>query len=144
MEAFALVEADFQQYYHLNLLEITPLNADGYRTGFLRYARLFSQLPPESRIMRDIDPMKGWSWNDEVQSRILAKIDELIVTYANANRKKGARPIELNPQFQPDYVARAKKDYQKREEHEKAERQQLEKAQLDAFWQARNPDVKML
>ena len=144
MEDFALVEADFQQYYHLNLLNEVPIDSDGKRTGFLRYARLFSNLPAESRIMREYDPMGGWSWNDEVQSRILAKIEAVEVALYNINRKKNAKPIEPSPQFEPDYVKRAKKNHEKREKAEKAERLKVEKAQMDAFWMARNPEVNTI
>ena len=134
MENFALVEADFQQYYNIDL---DLLYSDG-ETGYLRYARLFSQLPPTSRIMRKLVPANSWEWNDEVQSRILAKLDSINTNIYNSNRKKGSKAEKPDPQFQPDYVKEVKDEFL-----EQQKRKEADVDQMREFWKARNPKVKM-
>lgn len=141
MEEFALVEADFQQYYQLNLDEAFDQMLDRPR-GFLRYARLFAGLPPESRIMKKLNPVGSWSWKDETLSRILYELSSIQATLYNTNRKKGAKALKPDEQYQPDYVDEAKKAYQEWKKEQEAQKEDI--AAMDAFWKARNPDVKFL
>lgn len=141
MEEFALVEADFQQYYHLNLEEIFNIMLTK-GVGFLRYNRLFNGLPSESRIMLKMMPAGNWTWRDETFSRILRELSELKAITFNAAPKKSKKTIEADPQFQPDFVKEAKEEYA---EFEKSKRNVEEDAEaMRAFWQSRNPDVKVL
>jgi hypothetical protein len=141
VEDFGLVEADFQQYYHLNLnSQYRTMVAEGI--GFLRYARLFENLPAISRIMVKYNPSGSWSWENEAQSRILMKISEVADTLYNTNRKKGAKPAKPDKQFQPEYVEKAKKDYLKWQKKQQNDKEDSEAMKL--FWQSRNPEVKVV
>lgn len=110
--------------------------------GFLRYNRLFNGLPSESRIMLKMLPAGNWTWRDETLSRILSEISELKAITFNSKRKKGQKAIKPDPQFQPDPVKKAKDEYI---EFEKSKRNNEEDDEaMRAFWQSRNPDVKVL
>lgn len=98
MADFEIIEADFQQYYNLDIASIK----------FQRYARLLINLPMESRFFQKYSPLKDWNWDKEVQSRILQMLEIIFCTIANMHRKKGAKPLRPNEQFQPDYVKKAK------------------------------------
>lgn len=141
MEGQGLVEADFQQYYHLNLESLrTSMQETG--AGFLRYMRLFDNLPAESRIMKKLFPAGSWTWRDETMSRILGELSELKAITFNAKRKKGQKAIKPDPQFQPDHVKDAKQEYIEFQKKQRKDKAQIELAKN--FWQSRNPDVKML
>lgn len=100
MADFEIIEADFQQYY----------NIDVSKLGFQRYARLLINLPEESRFIRKISPFQDWNWDKEIQSQILHTLDIIAVQYANSHRKKGSVAIKIPQQIQPEYVKKAKKD----------------------------------
>lgn len=103
----------------------------------MRYARLFSQLPPESRMMEKLSPLKDWNWDREVQSRIIAKLDIISCQLGNMMKKKGAKPMKPDEQFQPDYVKKGKNKLQK--EHRKQSEVSAEDMEdIKDFWQQRN------
>lgn len=54
----------------------------------------------------------------------------------NVRRGKGKKAEEPIEQFQPDYVKKAKKEY---DEQKKSEVEQSDVDELMAFWKARNP-----
>lgn len=137
VEEFSLVEADFQQYYHLNLLEACPY-ADGRRSGFLRYARLFENLPVESRIFRKLVPAASWTFRDETLSEILRELNTLTTITYNMNRRKTAQSAKVMKKFEPDYVAETRE----RLEEEKKAQQAEEQAELKEFWQQLNPNAQ--
>ena len=137
MEEFSLLEADFQQYYHLNLLEACPY-ADGRRSGFLRYARLFENLPAESRIFRKLVPAASWTWQDETLSQILQELNILRTMTYNMNKRKTAESAEVMKKFEPDYITTARKEIEKSKKRERAE----ERAELEDFWRELNPDAQ--
>lgn len=139
MEDFSLAEADFQQYYQINL-DYYYKEKIKKGTGFYRYSRLFSELPAESRCIKQLSPAESWSWNDEVQSRILRQIESTNALLYNSNKKKGNKAVKVGEQFQPDYVKKAKDDYQEYLEAEK--RREIDK-QTKNFWQERT-GVKMV
>jgi hypothetical protein len=112
------------------------------KVGFLRYARLFENLPATSRIMLKHNPSGSWSWENEAQSRILMKISEVANTLYNTNRKKGTKPAKPDNQFQPDYVEKAKSDYLKWKKKQSNDQEDSDAMKL--FWQSRNPDVKVI
>lgn len=130
MADFDLIEADFQQFYHLDVSEL----------GFQRYARLLLQLPAESRFVRKVSPFKDWSWDKEIQSQILHTMDTIAVMYANSHRKKGAQPLKVPPQTQPDYVEKAKKGAKE----EKRERLKEDQADLAKIFEKHNSNVNKL
>lgn len=93
--------------------------------------------------MSALNPAKDWNWDREVQSRILAKLDELACMFANSHKKKSAKKVEPAEQFQPDYVKKAKEEVEKKKK-EKFKKSEEEMEQIRNFWQARNRKVKML
>ena len=137
VEEFSLVEADFQQYYHLNLLEACPY-ADGRRSGFLRYARLFENLPVESRIFRKLLPAASWTWHDETLSEILRELNTLTTITYNMNKRKTAPTAKVMKKFEPDYVAETRERLEKEKKAQQAE----EQAELKEFWQQLNPNAQ--
>lgn len=131
---YDLVEADFQQYYGIDIRTMI-------RTDFRRYCRLLGQLPMESRFVEYKSPVKDWSWDREVQSRILAKIDQIRIDFLNANRGKGKPPLKADKQFQPDYVAKAKEEYALKQESDKR-MSEAELSVLRGYFRGRNPKVR--
>lgn len=142
MEDFALTEADFQQYYQVNLDHYYQVMVDE-GVGFLRYARLFANLPPESRIMKKLAPAASWRWEDEIQSLMLQELSLVNANLYNANRKKGKKAAKPDDQLLPDHVKEAKQEYQ---EWLKEQKQQtaMTPEEMKEFWGARNPDIKMV
>ena len=137
VEEFSLVEADFQQYYHLDLLEVCSY-ADGRRSGFLRYARLFENLPTESRIFRKLVPAASWTWRDETLSQILQELNILRTMTYNMNKRKTAERAKAMKKFEPDYIITAREEIEKSKKREQAE----ERAELEDFWRELNPDAQ--
>ena len=133
MEEYALIEADFQQYYTLDLSERA-------RWGFQRYARLFINLPVESRTIRHYSPAVAWTWQDEVQSRILHEISALIAVTINMNRKPGSPPIKPDKQFQPEAVEEAKKVYDK-ERRASSQYTEEDMKAIREFWERKNKNT---
>jgi len=125
---FEIIEADFQQFYTLDVTTI----------GFRRYARLLVNLPPESRFVQKCSPFKDWSWDKEVQTQILHAIDMFSAMYANAHRKKGSQPIKAPEVVQPDYVIEAKK----KAKEAKREQNGVEQKELAELFNKRNNKVK--
>ena len=130
MADFEIIEADFQQYYGLDVSLL----------GFRRYARLLLQLPPESRMVQKYSPFKDWNWDREVQSQILHAIDTFAAMFANANRKKGAKPIKAQEQPQPDYVKKAKKEVKEGKKEDNKSTQE----ELAEFFSKKNNQVKSI
>lgn len=130
MADFEIVEADFQQFYNLDISQL----------GFRRYARLLINLPMESRFMQKQSPFKDWNWDKEMQSQILHALDMLAAMYANSHRKKGAKPIKPPELVQPDYVIKAKKQAK---EDKKVDNQEDQKDLADIF-EKRNNKVKRI
>ena len=98
MADFEILEADFQQYYNLDISLL----------GFRRFARLLLNLPLGSRFAQKYIPSKDWDWDKEVQSRILLQLDTISCQLSNMFRKKGTKPRKPSEQFQPNYVKDAK------------------------------------
>ena len=130
MADFEIIEADFQQYYNLNVSQL----------GFRRYARLLANLPLESRFVQKYSPFKDWNWDKEVQVQILHAIDVFATMYANSHRKKGSSVIKPPELIQPEYVALAKKQANK---DKKAMNQDSQK-NLSEIFEKRNNKVKKL
>ena len=130
MAEFEIVEADFQQYYNLDVSTLK----------FQRFARLLANLPPESRLIQKYSPFKDWTWDKEMQSQILHTLDTIVTMYANAHRKKGRAPMKNPPQVQPDYVEEAKKNAKK----QKKENLLIDQADLAEIFEKRNNQVKKL
>lgn len=99
-------------------------------------------LPPTSRTILAIYPAADWGWDRETQSRILAKLDYILVTIENAFRdKKKSSPAKPDDQWQPEYVKEAKEEL-RREKHRRLSDEELEN--LKAFWQRRNSKARFL
>ena len=130
MADFEIIEADFQQFYNLDISKI----------GFRRYARLLQQLPIESRMVQKYSPYKDWTWEKEVQSQILRELNIIATNYVNANRKKGTKKIDFQPLFEPAYVTEAKKQAKVKKQEDKQE-QRLE---LEKFFSEHNNNVNKM
>lgn len=137
MEEFSLLEADFQQYYRLNLLEACP-HADGRRSGFLRYARLFKNLPVESRIFRKLVPAASWTWRDETSSQILQELNILRTMTYNMNKRKTAKSARAMKKFEPEYITTAREELEELKKRERTE----EREELEDFWRELNPNAQ--
>lgn len=133
MEDFGVVEADFQQYYRLDLEAICRTG-----TGFLRYARLFNNLPPDSRTYRKWSPGAEWSWGDETQSRILYELSQIKALLYNTNRKKGQKPLEPDKLFQPKHVLEVKEKYAELDKQKRTKDQE----DIESFWKRRNAQIQ--
>ena len=130
MADFEIIEADFQQFYHLDVSNL----------GFQRYARLLVNLPVESRFVCKYSPFKDWNWDREIQSQILHAVDTIATMYANAHKKKGAATIKTPPLPQPDYVEKAKKQAKRA----KREESKLDQIDLAEIFEKRNNKVNKL
>lgn len=131
---FALIEADFQQYYNLDLTEL--LN-----NKFTRYCRLLHHLPFESRFAQKYLPSKDWTWEKETQARILNVLDALYCHVVNMTKSKGQPSRKIADLFQPDYVKAAKEEA----ERQRKEQDTLTSAELSVmkdFWKKRNYKAK--
>ena len=100
MADFEIIEADFQQFYNIDVSTLR----------FQRFARLLINLPLEARFIKKYVPSKDWDFDKETQSRILMMLDVISCQLSNIFKKKSAKPKKPAEQFQPDYVKQAKKD----------------------------------
>lgn len=130
MADYEIIEADFQQYYNIDVATL----------GFCRYARLLVNLPMESRFIQKYSPFKDWDWDKEVQSRILQMLDLISCHLVNMNRKKGTKALKVQEQFQPDYVKDAKKQLKSGKKESNKEAQE----DLAEIFESRNNNVKKL
>ena len=130
MADYEIIEADFQQYYNLDIASLK----------FRRYARLLVNLPIESRFVQKYLPSKDWDWDKEVQSRILQTLDIISCHLANMHRKKGTKAIKPSEQFQPDYVKEAKN----MAKENKRETAKTDQEDLAAIFEARNNNINRL
>ena len=130
MADYEIIEADFQQYYNLDIASLK----------FRRYARLLVNLPIESRFVQKYLPSKDWDWDKEVQSRILQMLDIISCHLVNMHRKKGMKAIKPSEQFQPDYVREAKN----MAKENKRETAKTEQEDLAAIFEARNNNINRL
>ena len=127
------MEADFQQYYGIDL-DAT------IKESFPRLSRLFTQLPGTSRVVTTINPLKDWDWDKETQSLSLNKLDQISVILANMFRGKGKPPAKVAEQWQPDYVKEAKEESRIRLAKTRRVSEE-EMAAIKRFWKARNPEA---
>lgn len=99
-------------------------------------------LPQSSRTILALAPTADWSWDRETQSRILAKLDFILVTIENAFRdKKKGPPAKPEEQWQPKAVKKAKEELQKKRLKPYTDE---EFEQMKAYWKARNSKVKFI
>lgn len=130
MADYEIIEADFQQYYNLDVATL----------GFCRYARLLANLPMGSRFIQKYSPFRDWDWDKEVQSRILQMLDLISCHLVNMNRKKGTKAMKVQEQFQPDYVREAKKQLKS----DKKETNKEVQEDLAKIFESRNKDAKKM
>ena len=130
MADFEIIEADFQQFYNLDVGKLK----------FQRYARLLINLPRESRFIQKYLDFKDWTWEKEVQSQILRAIEAFTAVYVNSNRKKGTKKAKVPDLMEPDYVKQAKKNFEKRKKENLAD----EKEHLRRIFEEKNPEAKYI
>jgi len=136
-EDFALVEADFQQYYHLDVVELASRK-------FTKYARLLENLPPESRFISKYNPLHDWDFGREMQSQTIQILDVISCQLYNMNRGKGKKALQPREQFQPDYVKKAKKELFGKIAEDKREENRELIDQSKAYWEKKNYKAKKL
>ena len=129
MADFEIIEADFQEYYSLNVAEVP----------FRRFVRLLTNLPLSSRFVMKYNPTKDWDFSKETESRILHQLEAISCQLYNLFKKKGAKARKPDEQFQPDYVKKAKEEYQK---SKKPTEDEMDDAK--EFWMRKNKGAKFL
>lgn len=86
------LEADFQQYYGLNVAFVKPARA----------ARLMYQLPKACRLFVAINPAVQWGWREVLANRANHLLDTLIWQNSNEGVKKHKQtpqPSIFTPEF---------------------------------------------
>jgi len=99
------LEADFQQYYNINLADAI-INDD-----FSRLARLAIQLPHNSRYIMKIDPTLAWGWSDLFAMIQAHSLRQLVWTKTKDATKKTPKnaPEMIGPQYILDAMKKAEK-----------------------------------
>jgi hypothetical protein len=89
---FDELEADFQQYYSLDVALVKPARA----------ARLMYQLPKKCRLFTIINPAVQWGWREVLANRTNYLLDTIIWQNSNEGVKKHkqtAKPEQWLPEF---------------------------------------------
>lgn len=131
---FALIEADFQQFYGL---ELEPM----LHGKFIRFCRLLANLPFESRFVQKYLPSKDWDWDKETRAQMLNLLDAIYCHIVNLTKSKGQPLRKVADLFQPDYVKAAKEEAKKRRREEETITPE-ELAEMKDFWQDYNHKVR--
>jgi hypothetical protein len=100
------LEADFQQYYNLDLIDMMESPR-----GMFRAARLAFQMPKESRYVSKLDPSIQWSWQDSYLMFMSYSLRQLVWVKSKDSQRKPPRnaPELMGPQF----ILKAMKDAEK-------------------------------
>lgn len=96
---FDELEADFQQYFGLNVAFVKPARA----------ARLMYQLPKTSRLFSAINPAMQWGWREILANKANYLLDTII--WQNSN--EGVKKHKQTPHpkiFVPDFMKKAMGD----------------------------------
>lgn len=88
------IEADFQEFYHLNFGEVE----------IERASRLLFQLPKKSRFMRLLQPANNWDWNEVLLNNISYYLQILAWQNTKDAQEEGERnaPTIYLPDFMKD------------------------------------------
>jgi len=90
------LEADFQQYYHLDVAILDPAKA----------ARLLFQLPRECRTYAKLAPASQWGWSEIMANKMVYLLETLVWMKTKDATKK---PPQNRPKpFIPDFMAQPK------------------------------------
>jgi hypothetical protein len=93
---FDELEADFQQYYNLDITAVRPARA----------ARLMFQLPTRSRLFRKLEPANNWDWPEVLQNKIAYMLE--VIAWQNANQGvKKSKQTKPPTYYQPDFMKKA-------------------------------------
>lgn len=92
------LEADFQQYYGLDIAT-TPSE---------RAARLLFQLPKTCRTFLKINPQLEWGWTEQLLNECAYALDLLVWTKTEDAMKK--HPTSKPEKFVPPFMPKPKKD----------------------------------
>lgn len=90
---FDALEADFQQYYNLDVAYVKPARA----------ARLLFQLPNTSRVFLAIEPSNQWGWSEVLLNKIEYALQVLQWQNTNEGVKKSKQTERPTP-FKPDFI----------------------------------------
>jgi len=85
------LEADFQQFYNLDIAEVPRARA----------ARLLAQLPSESRVFRTMRPELNWGWQETLLNKMWYDLELLVWSKTEDATKKHPRykPMPYVPDF---------------------------------------------
>jgi hypothetical protein len=90
---FDELEADFQQYYNLDVRTVMPARA----------ARLMFQLPRSCRVFVALAPSNQWGWSEMLLNKANYALE--VLAWQNANEgKKQHEQTEKPVPFEPDFM----------------------------------------
>lgn len=78
----------------------------------MRAARLFLQLPQQSRYVRKIEPLAGWDWRDLYLMQISHSLRQLV--WSNSKEAAKKVPTGQPELIAPDFVLKAIKEADKK------------------------------
>lgn len=87
------LEADFQQYYGLDIAQVLPVRA----------ARLLFQLPRECRVFAKLAPSTQWGWQELMANKTNYLLETLVWMKTKDATKRNPRnkPKPFVPEFMP-------------------------------------------
>ena len=97
---------------------------------FAKYLRLFANLPDNSRILREVNPIGAFSYDQWATARILYEIGAFRAMYFNANRGEKVDPIEPPEIFVPDKIREIMDEYEATQKAQKAAQAEISRD----FW----------
>lgn len=89
---FDELEADFQQYYNLDISQVPRQRA----------ARLLFQLPQNCRTFCKIEPANQWGWNEILLNKATYALD--ILAWQNTQDATKKPPRNVPKPFMPDFM----------------------------------------
>lgn len=90
------LEADFQQYYHLDIADVKPARA----------ARLLFQLPQGCRVYAAIEPATQWGFFENFQNRMVFLLETIVWQNGYDPKKKALHKAKQPKLFVPDFLKR--------------------------------------
>lgn len=90
------LEADFQQYYGLDIYSVESSKA----------SRLMLQLPKESRLMRIMAPENEWGWNELLTNKTNHLLEVLLWSKTEGATKRP--PVGYPELWLPDFMEKFK------------------------------------
>lgn len=86
------LEADFQQYYNLDIADVKPSRA----------ARLLFQLPRKSRTFCKVQPANEWGWEEVLLNKTTFLLE--LLAWQNTKDAQKKSPSRYPKQFVPEFM----------------------------------------